>query len=1106
MLKHFCLMAIVYLVTSHVIGQTVITDASISAGENLTLRAGENYLLDGFVFVEDGATLTIQPGTVIKAKQVPSNGDNASALIVARGGKIFANGTAAQPIIFTSELDDVRVSNDLTWSDRGLWGGIIILGRATTNRGVEGQIEGIPSGEIRAAYGGDNDHDNSGVLRYVSIRHGGAELGPGDEINGLTLGAVGDQTVVEHVEVYSNLDDGIEWFGGTVNTKWIAVAFCGDDAFDYDEGWRGKNQFWFALQGTDSAGRIGEHDGGTVAETAMPFSTPYILNATYIGPGVANVPQGDGSEAIIFRDNAGGIYMNSIITDYNGANDGRGISVEDIEGEDSRARLEGGDLVMSNNLWWQFGNGNDLSAIAPQDFVQAHLGANNNQIVDPQIAGISRVPNGELDPRPAAAGPAGSGAAPSMNAYFSQVPFYGAFEPDAPLWINGWTALSQNGHTKSSVTLTDASISAGETLTLSAGIDYLLDGFVFVEEGARLIIEPGTVIKAKQTPSNGDNASALIVARGGKIIADGTAKHPIVFTSELDDVTNPNDLTWSDRGLWGGLILLGRATTNRGIEGQIEGIPSGEIRAAYGGDNDNDNSGILRYVSIRHGGAELGPGDEINGLTLGAVGNQTVIEHVEIYSNLDDGVEWFGGTVNTKWLVAAFCGDDAFDYDEGWRGKNQFWFALQGPDSAGRVGEHDGGTVNETGAPFATPQISNATYIGPGVANVPQGDGSEAIIFRDNAGGVYANSIITDYNGANDGKGISVEDIEGEDSRSRLENGDLALHNNLWWQFGNGNTLDAIAPQDFVQTHLASNNNRIVDPQIAGISRSADGGLDPRPASSGPAASGATVMGDGFFEKVPFYGAFNPNGNLWINGWTALSANGHLPSSEIGQTNATLVFPWVSNSAQYESTLVINNNSQSPANIAMIATRADGTQGTATSVTIPARGYVSEKASVLFANLGQGTGYTVLVDSDVSEISGRLVTFDRQNQGPSQGVAIVLPESGSSDQAAPAISFGFLPGSEGFQSAPVIVNASGAAAPLTVYYFGTNGNLVAVDAFDSVQPWRPVVPRFIGLADGDVTAIAVSPAGNLVGAGFVFNAQGQTAIGNATAVKGFQNP
>jgi len=431
---------------------------------------------------------------------------------------------------------------------------------------------------------------------------------------------------------------------------------------------------------------------------------------------------------------------------------------------------------------------------------------------------------------------------------------------------------------QSVITVTDADIAPGATVNWTGNSTYLLDGFVFVEEGAVLNIEAGTVIKGKATPTTGDNASALIIARGSQIFAEGTAANPIIFTAESDNIFVPDDLTSADRGLWGGLIILGRAdiNTTSGV-GQIEGIPTTEPRAAYGGGDtpdDAESSGVLRYVSIRHGGAELSPGDEINGLTLGAVGSGTTVEYVEIYSNLDDAVEWFGGTVNTKYLVSAFCGDDGFDFDEGWRGKNQFWFVLQGEDFAGRMAEQDGGTSPEDGLPYAIPQIYNATYIGSGITAFPQGDGSEALIFRDNAGGKYYNSIITEYNGGGGGAGITVEDLEsGEDSRARLEGGDLVLSNNIWWNFGDGNDVANIAPQDFVRTHFEANNNQIIDPQINSISRTGDGNLDPRPDPSGPAGSGAVAPTDPFFTTTSYYGAFDPDGLLWIGGWTALSHN-----------------------------------------------------------------------------------------------------------------------------------------------------------------------------------------------------------------------------------------
>jgi len=254
-----------------------VTDADIVG--DVFWTSDNTYVLNGFVFVEDGETLTIEAGTVVKGK--PGQAEAASALIVARGGKIFAEGTPTQPIIFTAEADDVNDPNDLPANTRGLWGGVIILGRATINvAGGEQDIEGIPVTEPRGVFGGTDDDDNSGVFRYVSLRYGGTNIGANNEINGLTMGGVGRGTTIEFVEVFNNADDGYEWFGGTVNTRYLVSAFNDDDGFDYDEGWRGRNQFWFLIQAPDVGGTGGEHDGGTTPEDGLPFAIPLIYNAT----------------------------------------------------------------------------------------------------------------------------------------------------------------------------------------------------------------------------------------------------------------------------------------------------------------------------------------------------------------------------------------------------------------------------------------------------------------------------------------------------------------------------------------------------------------------------------------------------------------------------------------------------------------------------------------------------------------------------------------------------------------------------------------------------------------------------------------------------------
>ncbi|MGB0881419.1 MAG: hypothetical protein ACPGSO_00590, partial [Vicingaceae bacterium] len=233
------------------------------------------YLLDGFVFVNPGQTLTIEPGTVVKGK--PGTGASASALIVAKGATINACGTASNPIIFTFEADPLDGSVGMTTT--GQWGGVIILGSARLNTVPATQnIEGIPTSESRGSYGGTNDNDNSGSLCYVSIRHGGTDIGAGNEINGLTLGGVGAGTSIHHIEVVANADDGVEFFGGAPNLKHILVSNVGDDSYDYDQGFRGKGQFWVAIENANSD-RGGEHDGGTSPEDGLPYATPVIYNA-----------------------------------------------------------------------------------------------------------------------------------------------------------------------------------------------------------------------------------------------------------------------------------------------------------------------------------------------------------------------------------------------------------------------------------------------------------------------------------------------------------------------------------------------------------------------------------------------------------------------------------------------------------------------------------------------------------------------------------------------------------------------------------------------------------------------------------------------------------
>ena len=254
--------------TTNVIITTNISENTIWTSDNV-------YELAGRITVLNGATLTIQPGTIIKGQA--GTGSNATALLVARGAKIIAEGTSNLPIIFTTTADEITpeqvksgnfASPNLSHNVSGYWGGLIILGKAPISASAnEIQIEGIPTTDLNGLYGGSNPIDNSGILKYVSIRHGGTNIGNGNEINGLTLGGVGSGTVIENIEIVGNQDDGVEFFGGTVNVNNLVVLFSGDDAIDTDQAWAGTLDNFIVICGdaTDHALEIDGPEGTYMA-------------------------------------------------------------------------------------------------------------------------------------------------------------------------------------------------------------------------------------------------------------------------------------------------------------------------------------------------------------------------------------------------------------------------------------------------------------------------------------------------------------------------------------------------------------------------------------------------------------------------------------------------------------------------------------------------------------------------------------------------------------------------------------------------------------------------------------------------------------------------
>ena len=383
--------------------------------------------------------------------------------------------------------------------------------------------------------------------------------------------------------------------------------------------------------------------------------------------------------------------------------------------------------------------------------------------------------------------------------------------------------------------------------------NYLLKVQCFVKNGATLTIEAGTTIRAISEDPNG-NAPALVVTRDSKIIADGTAENPITFTSNLDPSTLPQ------RGTWGGLILLGNAPVNiSGGEGEVEGL----VGVPYGGNDPHDNSGVLRYVRIWYGGRSIGQDNEINGISFAGVGDGTVVEHCEVAYNLDDAYEFWGGTVNIKYMSAVFCGDDDYDTDLGYRGKGQFLFGIKGQQAAGRGFEMDNNGDDFSAQPRSHPQFYNVTLIGPGGGS-PTGDATDQMIrLREGTSGDFRNILIA-YGLA---KGVRVTDVP------ELATANAPVYptsaDSLY--FSPTNNIFDVAGDRFDPATLPWTAQNI-DPQFMSIGGTREGatGLDPRPQNTDILTGGETLPDDGFFDPNPeFIGAFG--NDLWLSDYSILT-------------------------------------------------------------------------------------------------------------------------------------------------------------------------------------------------------------------------------------------
>lgn len=380
---------------------------------------------------------------------------------------------------------------------------------------------------------------------------------------------------------------------------------------------------------------------------------------------------------------------------------------------------------------------------------------------------------------------------------------------------NGNTEGNGNGTEESYVLDKDIT----ENVTLETGKNYTLNGGIHVKAGATLTIQPGVTITAKHDGT----VDYILVEQGAKIDAQGTASQPIVMTSEKKEA-----------GAWGGLHICGYAHTNNGSG-------SSEIgNAPYGGNNDADNSGTLKYIRLEYTGYAFDEEHEANGVSFYGVGNGTTVEHLQAYKGSDDGFEFFGGSVNVKYLVATSCSDDSFDWTEGWNGKAQFLVAYQeGETSLGYacdcLMECDNNGTNFAATPVAHPVIANATLIG-------NGGGAQGVRLRAGTEVELYNTIIT-------GKGKALT-VETDETENALKNGTskleyVAIAGELSSKQGIYTNADFVQATGNLDNQTFTWNNKYVG--------TLDGGKD--------------LSADSFFTSTDYKGAVK-SGEDWTEGWT----------------------------------------------------------------------------------------------------------------------------------------------------------------------------------------------------------------------------------------------
>ena len=843
---------------------------------NTTIPADAVVAISGNTQIgEDGgtsATLTIEPGAVLFGSS------GADFLVINRGSQIDAVGGSTDPIIMTARADilnsatadsgSAAVGRITDATVRGQWGGLILNGLAPINACDEATATGGTADCVKAGegstgtFGGADPADDSGELRYLQLRYAGFEITPRNELNGIAFQGTGSGTEVNYIQVYNNADDGVEFFGGTTNAKYIALNGNADDSLDYTDGWTGNVQYVLIDHAADDADQGFEFDNNGDDNLALPRSNPFISNFTIVGK-----EGGDSDVGMLIREGTAGKIVNGIVTG------GWSEGALDVDGTETFARigatgaagdevLELASIILDDDVPYieEAGDAVDLSTTFG---ASVNIFAENATLIDDFFPGTRE-------------GTVSVYNANGDDTFFDIVDSIGAFqttETAASNWATGWTFNLVEDGTVSSCP--EGTTATGETLNgqsvceltgvnrtdveLSPGVLYELVGNTQIGadvgadgaggDPAVLTINPGVTIFGSS------GADFLVINRGSQIRANGTEDDPIIMTSRADI---EGTATTASRGQWGGLILNGRAPINACDEATAVGGTNDCVKAGegstgeFGGDLATDNSGNLFYVQVKHAGFEITPKNELNGIAFQGVGSNTDVDFIQVYNNSDDGVEFFGGTVNASHLVLTGNSDDSIDWTDGWVGSLQFAIVQHSADAGDQGIEADNNGDDNVAEPYSDPTLSNVTLIG-----FDGGTSDIGALIREGTKVTLVNTVIADFN---DG-GIDIDQTATFDN---ITAGDVVIESVFLDNPGPNfieETGDAVDLSTTFTTNVVEGTAVFTGSSLVAGSR----GLIPGTAISGVTAFDATSVG---LVAADYVGAVEDATDTWFEGWT----------------------------------------------------------------------------------------------------------------------------------------------------------------------------------------------------------------------------------------------